>query len=70
LRLLLDENLSPQQAAILREQGDDAIAVVAVGLSGQPGEKIREGAIAKDRVLLNLDLHFANMFRFPPAGSV
>jgi hypothetical protein len=31
VRLLLDENLSPKLAAILREQGHDAVAVVDVG---------------------------------------
>jgi hypothetical protein len=33
VRLLLDENLSPNHAAILREQGHDAVAVVEVGLT-------------------------------------
>ena len=69
MRLLLDENLSPQQAAILREQGHDAIAVVDAGLSGQPDEKIREFAIAEKRVLLTLDSDFANMLRFPTVGT-
>jgi len=69
VRLLLDENLSPQQAAVLREQGHDAVAVIEVGLSGQPDEKIREFAIAEDRVLLTLDVDFANMLRFPTAGT-
>lgn len=69
MRLLLDENLSPQQAAILREQGHDAIAVVDAGLSGQPDEKIRGFAIAENRVLLTLDSDFANMLRFPTSGT-
>ena len=69
MRLLLDENLSPQQAAILREQGHDAVAAVGAGLSGQPDEKIREFAIAENRVLLTLDSDFANMLRFPTRGT-
>ncbi len=69
MRLLLDENLSPQQAAILREQGHDAIAVADAGLSGQADEKIREFAIVENRVLLTLDSDFANMLRFPTAGT-
>lgn len=69
MRLLLDENLSPQQSAILREQGHDAVAVVDAGLSGQPDEKIREFAIADNRALLTLDSDFANMLRFPTAGT-
>lgn len=69
MRLLLDENLSPQQAIILREQGHDAVAVLEIGLAGRPDEKIRECAIAEDRILLTLDVDFANVLRFPPAGT-
>ena len=69
MRLLLDENLSPNQAAILREQVHDAVAVVDAGLSGHPDEKIREFAIGENRVLLTLDSDFANMLRFPTAGT-
>ena len=69
MRLLLDENLSPQQAVILREQGHDAVAVVDVGLSGQPNEKNRAYAIEENRVLLTLDVDFANMLRFPTAAT-
>src|SRR5260370_33991498 len=67
--LLLDENLSQRQAAILREKGHDAIAVVEVGLSGQPDNKIRDFAVEDNRVLLTLDADFADMLRFPPAGT-
>ncbi|MBI2685782.1 MAG: DUF5615 family PIN-like protein [Acidobacteria bacterium] len=57
------------QAAILGEQGHDAVAVVEAGLSGQPDSRIREFAIEQDPVLLTLDVDFANMLRFPPAGT-
>jgi predicted nuclease of predicted toxin-antitoxin system len=66
---LLDENLSPHQAARLREQGHDAVAVTEVGLSGAPDEKIRAFAIESGRVLVTLDADFANILRFPPAGT-
>ena len=69
MKLLLDENLSPQQAAILREQGYDAIAVTEAGLSGEPDHKVRAFANESDRVLLTLDADFANILRFPPAGT-
>jgi predicted nuclease of predicted toxin-antitoxin system len=69
VRLLLDENLSPRQAAISREQGHDAVAVADVGLSGQSDGTIREFAIKDNRVLLTLHDDFANMLRFPPAGT-
>jgi predicted nuclease of predicted toxin-antitoxin system len=69
VKLLLDENLSHQHAAILREQGYDAIAITEVGLSGEPDEKIRAFAIESGRVLVTLDADFANILRFPPTGT-
>jgi predicted nuclease of predicted toxin-antitoxin system len=69
VKLLLDENLSPNQSAIRREQGHDAVAVVDAGLSGQPDDKIREFAIAEIVCSLHFDSDFANMPRFPTAGT-
>jgi predicted nuclease of predicted toxin-antitoxin system len=69
VKLLLDENLSHRHAAFLREQGHDAVAVVEVGLSGQPDSGVRMFAIESGRILLTLDADFANILRFPPAGT-
>ena len=69
MKLLLDENLSPQHAAWLREQGHDAVAVTEAGLSGEPDDKVRAFAIESGRVLVTLDADFANILRFPPAGT-
>jgi predicted nuclease of predicted toxin-antitoxin system len=69
VRLLLDENLSPAQAALLREAGFDAVSVIESGLGGAPDERVREFAIEGGRVLVTLDSDFANMLRFPPAGT-
>ena len=69
MKLLLDENLSPQHAIVLRGQGYDAIAVIEAGLKGQPDETIRAFAIESGRVLVTLDADFANIVRFPPAGT-
>ena len=69
MKLLLDENLSPQQSAILRELGHDAIAVTEAGLSGEPDEKVRAFAIESGRILLTLDADFGNILRFPTAGT-
>ena len=69
MKLLLDENLSSQQAATLRNQGHDAIGVAEAGLSGASDERVRAFAIESGRVLLTLDADFANILRFPPAGT-
>lgn len=69
MKLLLDENLSYRHAAFLREQGHDAIAVLEAGLSGQPDNRVRIFAIESGRILLTLDADFADILRFPPAGT-
>jgi len=69
VKLLLDENLSPAQARILREREFDAISVVEAGLGGAPDEVVRLLAIESGRVLVTLDADFANILRFPPAGT-
>ena len=66
MKLLLDENLSPQHARELRSEGYDACAVAEIGLSGKPDEHIRQYAIDTGRILLTLDADFANIVRFPP----
>jgi predicted nuclease of predicted toxin-antitoxin system len=69
VKLLPDENLSPHQAAPLRERGHDAIAVTEAGLSEEPDEKVRAFAIESGRILLTLDADLGNILRFPPAGT-
>ena len=69
MKLLLDENLSVQQAVTLRERGYDARAVVEEGLAGAADEQVRSHAIGTGRILVTLDADFANILRFPPAGT-
>ena len=69
MKLLLDENLSPLHAVELRSLGHDACAVVEVGLSGAADTEIRRFANQEGRVLVTLDADFANVIRFPPAGT-
>lgn len=69
MKLLLDENLSRNQSARLRDLGHDAVAAAEVGLSGEPDERVRAYAIETGRVLVTLDADFANMLRFPTMGT-
>jgi predicted nuclease of predicted toxin-antitoxin system len=69
VKLLLDENLSSTQAQWLREDGFDAVAITELGLSGAPDERVREVSIEQGRVLVTMDADFANILRFPPAGT-
>ena len=69
MKLLLDENLSPTQAAFLRFLGYDAIAVLDAGLAGEPDEVVRAYGIESGRILVTLDSDFSNILRFPPSGT-
>lgn len=69
MRALLDENLSPQLISRLRASGHDAICAYDVGLCGSNDGSIREFAIQQNRVLLTLDGDFADLRRYPVAGT-
>jgi predicted nuclease of predicted toxin-antitoxin system len=70
VKLLLDENLSPQHACELRTEGHDAVAVVEVGLSGATDEQVLRFAVEDGRAIVTLDADFANVVRFPPAQTL
>ena len=67
MKFLLDENLSRNQSARLRDLGHDAVAVVEVGLSGEPDERVREYSIETARVLVTLGAG-GDPIEGPPAG--
>jgi predicted nuclease of predicted toxin-antitoxin system len=69
MRFLLDENLSPLHARTVRDMGNDAVSVVEIGLSGADDPDVRAAAIEQERILVALDADFANVLRYPPAGT-
>ena len=69
MRLLLDENLSPLQAQILRDSGHDATSILEAGLSGADDPIVRTFAIETDRVLVTLDADFGNVLRYPTGST-
>jgi predicted nuclease of predicted toxin-antitoxin system len=52
IKLLLDENISPQVAVRLRREGVDAAAVRERGVIGATDGKVLEKAYKEDRVLV------------------
>jgi predicted nuclease of predicted toxin-antitoxin system len=69
VKLLLDENLSPLHAVMLRSLGHDAVTVVEIDLGGADDSAVRAAAIASGRILVTLDGDFANVLRYPPAET-
>jgi len=59
MRFLLDENLHPAAASLLKEQGHDALHVREARLLGQPDRRLIEFANQEDRLFVTLDLDLA-----------
>jgi len=66
VRIKTDENLPAEAAATLREFGFDAESVWDESLVGSDDEGIAARVRNEGRVLLTLDLDFANIRAYPP----
>jgi predicted nuclease of predicted toxin-antitoxin system len=66
VKFKLDENLSPSMAQPIAEAGHDVTSVSGQGLSGCTDQSLYELCPAERRILVTLDLDFANPLRFPP----
>lgn len=69
MRFKVDENLPREASWILGEAGHDAITVMEQGLGGEPDPRIYEICRSERRVLITLDLDFANIEAYPPQQS-
>ena len=68
MKLKLDENLSRKLREPLRELGFDATTAVEEGLQGRPDTEVGEVASREGRMILTLDLEFADLRKYPPGG--
>ena len=64
----VDENLPSEFAAILQTAGFNADTVSDEGLSGAHDSLLAQHALRSDRVLITLDVDFANIRSYPPAS--
>jgi len=67
LKLKIDENLPSECAGILRGGGFEADTVADERLTGAEDSVIAVRSRAEGRVLITLDLDFANIRAYPPA---
>jgi len=67
LRFKVDENLPCECAAILRDAGFDAETVTDEQLSGADDFVVADRCRKENRVLVTLDLDFANIRAYPPS---
>ena len=68
MRLKLDENLSRPLKSILTALQHDVSTVQEEGLLSQPDSVIANAAQHEERVLLTLDVEFANLKKYPPGS--
>lgn len=66
MKVKLDENLGALAIAMFSDAQHDVATVPSQDLSGHPDQAIYDACRAEDRLLITLDLDFANPFRFDP----
>jgi len=68
LKFKIDENLPAECALIFREAGFEAATVAEQKLSGAEDSVLFERCRVEGRVLVTLDLDFANVQAYPPGS--
>ena len=66
MKFKIDENLPAEAAVVLRQSGFIADTVGDEQLSGSDDEVVVTASRSEDRVLVTLDLDFANIRAYPP----
>jgi predicted nuclease of predicted toxin-antitoxin system len=69
MRFKLDENLPVEGTAVLRAAGHDASSVTDQGLEGSDDRALDQVCREEGRILVTLDLDFADIRGYPPAES-
>ena len=69
MRCKLDENMPIDAVELLRQAGHECHTVYDEQLSGAADERLMALCRNEQRVLLTLDLDFADIRRYPPAES-
>ncbi len=64
--LKLDENLPAEVTALFRNAGHDVLSVLDQALGGHPDEVIAAAGAREHRVIVTLDLGFADIRSYPP----
>jgi len=68
MKLKLDENLSRHLKDALASLQHDIATVADEGLLSHPDNVIAAAAASEDRMLLTLDIEFADLRKYPPGG--
>jgi len=66
VKFKLDENLPAEAALVLRSAGHDALTVLDQQLGGKDDRTIIHICSQENRILITLDLDFADVTTYPP----
>ena len=69
MKFKIDENLPAETSVLLRSFGHDAMTVYDQHLVGEPDDRILEVCTLEERVLITLDLDFADIRTYPPQDN-
>lgn len=69
MRFKLDEQLDPRLGALVAEGGHEVETTQQEGLAGANDDVIYDSCRREGRILITLDLDFANPLRFPPGTT-
>jgi predicted nuclease of predicted toxin-antitoxin system len=67
-RFKLDENLPRDAVTLLRAAGNDVHTVDDERLAGGPDARILDACVQEGRILVTLDLDFADIRAYPPSS--
>jgi predicted nuclease of predicted toxin-antitoxin system len=68
MKLKLDENLSRHLKPVLTGLGHDVLTAADENLLSQPDAEIARAAKTEQRMLLTLDIEFADLRKYPPGS--
>ena len=68
MKLKLDENLSRHLKPVLIELGQDVLTAADENLLSHPDTEIAQAAKDEQRMLMTLDVEFADLRKYPPGS--
>jgi predicted nuclease of predicted toxin-antitoxin system len=68
MKLKLDENLSRHLKPLLIAQGHDTLTAADENLLSRPDTEVARAAATEERLLLTLDVEFADLRKYPPGS--
>ena len=69
MKFKIDENLPTEIAEILRSAGYDALTVQDEALKGEVDLRVMRTCQQENRILVTIDIDFADIRSYPPAFS-